>query len=175
MDDEKILQGIKAELDAFAKPLGGRVSVARDPFDVLELLTVGPAGFLLILHDAGDDRVDLGLDETMGLDDEDNVQEPVRMDIEVSVGYGLGLDAARDWRLIAGKGNRPGLPGRCRALRAMLLGLKFKDDEESLRRLRYEGRKAVVTPDGVPLAAYRMRFSLQVSVLAGDDVEVTDE
>jgi len=43
IDTAKILLAIKADLDAWARSLGGTVSLASDAFNVLEVLAEGPA------------------------------------------------------------------------------------------------------------------------------------
>ena len=170
MKSEAITQAIHTKLQAYARDNKGRASVARDPFDVMEVLWAGPEGFLIVLHEAGDDPEDMGLSES----DADSIPNPIRDRMEVTVGYGLGLDVNRDWRLIAGKGNRPGLLGHVRAVRAQMLALVFPDDEEQFRRLRYDGREAVTTPEGVPLAAYRMKFSLVETLEVAEDIVVEE-
>lgn len=135
-----------------------RVSVARDPFDVLEVLTVGPEDALIIVQWDGDDPEDpeFGEDEaTAG---------PARQNLNVIVGAGLGLSAQKDWRLIAGRGSRKSVLRRVDEARAFVLSLRFPDDETSLRRLQYRGTEPMSTPDGIPLAAYRMRFSLLAAI-----------
>lgn len=135
-----------------------RVSVARDPFDVLHVLTVGPEDALLIVQWDGDDPEDPDLSE------DDAMTGPTRQNINVIVGQGLGLDVKRDWRLIAGRGTRPSVLQRVDETRSFVLSLVFPADESSLRRLRYRGCEPMTAPDGIPLAAYRLKFSLVAMV-----------
>ena len=68
------------------------------------------------------------------------------------------------------KGDRRNLLGRVDALRAYALSLVFPGtDGETLKRLRYGGCDPMSTPDGLPLAAYKLRFGLVTTVEKGED------
>jgi len=152
---------VKKLADALATWGGSRsirVSVARDPFDVLEVLTIGPEAALLIVQWDGDETEDPELSE------DDATTGPARNNNNIIVGQGLGLDLKRDWRLIAGRGTRKSVLQRLDETRAFALSILYPADETSLRRLRYRGCEPMVTPDGIPLAAYRLKFSLVAMV-----------
>jgi hypothetical protein len=174
MTPAAILAPVYAALNTWAKSLGGRATVARDPLDVLIILTQGPAGFLVVLHWAGDQSVDVGADR----DDPDDVgvdeillTPPARSRVEIVVGQNLGLDVRRDYALIAAAENRVPLLERISVVRGRVLAMRFKDDDESLRRFTYSGCDPVTLPDGFPLAAYRLAFEFVSSV----DVNATTE
>jgi len=170
MDLEAIAQKLKAALDVWARDNSCKVHTARDPFDVLELLTVGPKDALCILRWTGDEPVDLGLDNNEAGDT--NVQAPAEERFDVVIGQGMGLDVYKDWRAFAGKGTRDSLLSRVVSVRAYMLSLVYPDDETTLRRFRYRGAEEVTTPDNLPLMAYRLRFGLVAAILVGDDVNI---
>ena len=155
-------------LATWAKPQGLKVSLARDPFDSLEVLAVGPAEALIVVSWAGDAPVD----PVMGPDDD--LTGAVEHSLEIIVGQGLGLEFIKDWRLIAGRGNRKSLLSRVDQVRKFVLSLVYPDDQETLGRFEYKGTEPFTTPEGIPLAAFRMRFSIVASVdEAASDVQLT--
>lgn len=158
---DQIVKTLHDELEDWARSRQMRVSMARDPFDVLEVLAIGPRDAVIIVADAGDEPVDPDLGD---VDREDGVVGPVNQLLEVTVGQGLGLDVVKDWRLIAGRGNRKSVLRHVNEVRAFVLSLVYPDNDETTRRLSYRGREPVVTPEGVPLAAYKLRFGLIASV-----------
>jgi len=155
---DEIVKKVADALTTWGATRSVRVSAARDPFDVLEVLTVGPEAALLIVQWDGDEPEDPELSE------DDAMTGPARHNINLVVGQGLGLDVKRDWRLIAGRGTRKSVLQRVDETRAFALSLLFPADETSLRRLRYRGCEPMVTPEGIPLAAYRLKFSLVAMV-----------
>jgi hypothetical protein len=173
MGPDRIVELLTKAIDAWTKgDLRRRAKVlpARDPFDVLEMLLVSPEKALITVLWNGDQPEEIGQDADTG------DVGPARNAIEVTVGCGLGLDAAKDWRLVLGKGGRESVIGRVADVRALVLALHFPaDDETTLQRFSYRGCEPVVTPDGVPLAAYKLRFEIVATVDVSDDVEVTVE
>jgi len=172
MSPDLIIEKARAALASWAPAKGARISLARDPFDVLELLTVGPREALIVLAWGGDEPYDLGLGETDAGSDDDNVSPVATQIIEVTVGQGLGLDAIKDWGLIAGKGSRPSVLKRVANVRGFMLSLLFPDDETTMRRFSYRGCDPWSTPDGIPLAAFKLRFGLVAVVDQGETVEI---
>jgi hypothetical protein len=173
MTPEAIITKVRDALNTWGGDKGARVSLARDPFDVLELLTVGPMEALICLSWGGDELFDLGLGETDAGTDDDNVSPAATQILEVTVGQGLGLNVVKDWRLIAGKGNRPGVLARVNAVRAHILSLLLPNDETTLRRFSYRGCDPWSTPDGVPLAAFKLKFGLVAAVEQGETTALT--
>jgi hypothetical protein len=75
-------------------------------------------------------------------------------------GYHLGLTAKPDLALIQPIGNRPPLYQSLDDLRTLILNLQF-GSEQTGQYLEYRSIEPVITPDGVPLAAYRLSFGLR--------------
>jgi hypothetical protein len=146
---DHILTQIKAALEAFAQGLGGgTVSIAMDPFNVFELLAANPVGYRLILHWAGDSNV------------ADAYVPLIRHKIEIIFGSNLGLTAKPDLALIQAVGARPPILSQVDAVRATVLGLQFPS-EPTGGILEYDGAETLVTPEGFPLAAYKLTFGLR--------------
>ncbi|MFA5058267.1 MAG: hypothetical protein WC485_09155 [Opitutaceae bacterium] len=158
----EIMQAIHADLADWVGEHKGTLSVAKDPWNVLELLTQGPAGFLVVLHWAGDDA--LGEQE----------QDPLAGNqIDVIVGYNLALEPQPEVALFKPRGTRPALLALVNDCRARVLSMVFPDDHETTRALGYGGAEAVTLPNGWPLAAYKFRVRLDAAVDVDDQREVT--
>jgi hypothetical protein len=84
-------------------------------------------------------------------------------DLQVILSYNLGLLARRDLALITGTTARPPLYDLVDELRSYLLSLRYPEIQTG-SYLVYAGSEPVVTPDGVPLAAHRLRFKLKTDV-----------
>lgn len=154
MRPDQILESVKKDLDDWAATLAGakvQVSVARDPYNVLELLVQGPAGLCVVIHWAGDEG-----NGKIGDPKADNL-------IEVIVGYNLGLTIPLDQALYKSTANRPSLLKYVNDVRARLLTIQFTADE-TRQFTFYSGCEPIVLPDGVPLAAYRMKARLDAIV-----------
>ncbi len=127
-----------------AKPL-----VARDPFEVLELLGADPPGLRLVVHWAGD--------EPLG---EQMEQAPlVTTTLDIVLGLNLGLTATPDKQLLTGGALRPALYQLISDLRVAVLAIQFPN-LATTDFLSYAGTRPLAAPDGVPLAAYTSRFTL---------------
>lgn len=162
-----ILEKIHDGFDGYATESKARLRVARDPFDVLEILFAGPQGLLLIFNYAGGERSD----EAEISEAEENY--PIaRERIEIVVGHGANIDPASEWKLLLGNVDRAGLLERVSDVRARALSLVFPEQGESLQRLEYQGCAPVETPNGLPLAAYRLTFSLLAQVEVDADTEL---
>ena len=148
---DEILQTLKGALDAFAQGLGAgaQVSIARDPFNVFELLNAGTQNYVLVLNWAGDEQIN-----------DIPIIPLLRHNLEIVFGYNLGLTARPDLALIKPIGNRPSLYQALDDIRALLLSVQFGTNQTGMY-LEYKGTEPVVTPDGIPLAAYRLAFGLR--------------
>jgi hypothetical protein len=150
---DDLMKRIAADLRKW-RPAGvtPEVQVAKDPWHVLEILTDSPLGLRLVLHWAGEDA----------LGDEDAAPLATQK-IEVIVGYSLGLKATPEGTLIDGTSARPSLLKFVSDVRQRVLELEFEPGASS-GLVRYGGCEPFETPEGVPLAAYRLRFGLDTSL-----------
>ena len=149
---DEIVAAMQADLLPWVTTQKGKLSIAKDLWNVLEILCQGPQGLQVIVAWAGDS-------EEGGQD-----QEPLSTNnLEVVIGYNLGLDAAPDAGLVKSTVARPSLLKLVDDLRAHVLTLQFPEDETS-QFLAYGGTVPVTMPNGIPLAAYRIRTRLTTKV-----------
>ena len=148
----QILAALYAALQVWGQPLGAVVTLARDPFHVLEILAASPAGFRLVVHWAGDENIS----------DHDALPLAAHS-IEVILSYNLGLTARPDLALIQGPQDRPGVLDQVDALRSFILSVQYPAGQTGTYAV-YAGAKPFVTPDGIPLAAYVLAFKLKAAV-----------
>ena len=149
---DEILTKLYDALSTWGATHKATVSIARDPFHVLELLAENPQGFRIIVHWAGDDNPS------------DQMEFPLADNkIEVVFSYNLGLSAQPDLALIRGQQNRPALYKLLDELRGLILAIAFPDVATAIY-CQYTGTEPFITPDGIPLAAYRLKFHLVSAV-----------
>jgi len=149
---DEIAIKLKHALERWAASRKAEVSIATDPFHVLEILSAGPQGFRLVLHTSSDENPS----DQMELPLADN-------EIEVILSYNLGLTVKPDLALIHGSNNRPSLYHELDDLRAFLLAIAFPTILTATYAI-YKGRKPFITPDGIPLAASVLTFHLIAAV-----------
>ena len=149
----QVLGGAYNDLQDFAAQNNGYVSIARDPWHVLELLVESPAGFRIVLHWAGDSE--LGGDPRLPL---------VTNNIEIIVSYNLGLTAVPDISLISAQASgRPALLDLVDQVRERVLSQEWPADI-TYGIAQYQSCEPVTLPDGMPLAAYRLRFGIDAAI-----------
>ena len=145
---DEIIENLRADFDGWVKEHRGTLTVAKDPWHALEILCNGPQGIQFVLGWGGDD--------TVGEQD----QEPLGANIiELTVSYNLGLEADRDAALMKNRDNRPSLLKLVNDARARLLAYVFAADDEP-QFLAYGGTTPVTLPEGMPLAAFKIRATV---------------
>lgn len=138
-----------------------QISVAKDPWHVVEILVQSPQGLRLIVHWAGE----------AALGDEPAAPLATQR-IHVVIGYALGLRASADAALVENTAARPSLLRIVSDVRERVLSMAFGAADASEGLFRYAGADPEETPEGVPLAAYRLRFELDTSLPEIRHVEV---
>lgn len=159
MTPAQIIAPLASELETFVQPWG-HVSVAQDPFNVYEVLTQGPHASLVVVHWAGDQHE--ASDYRVGI---------VRATLEIYVGRnrGLHLDKGRMLSEADPFDGEPALYTTVSDIRDFVRTFNFSaaPDVEAERvddYAHYLGADPVPMPDGIPLAAYRIRFGLYHSL-----------
>jgi hypothetical protein len=146
----QVIRYLRDALDQFARQNRGTVHLAKDPWNVLELLAENPAGFRCIVHWAGDKNIG----------NRDGVENLplVTAILQVTLSNNLGLTASPEQALAEA------VPGRQPLLQLLGLArekvLRITWPENLCDPIRYVGTDPVGTPEGVPLAAYMMTFEL---------------
>ena len=146
---DQIFKAWKCAVDNFAQGLQGKVSIARDPYNVFELLAANPAGYLIIMHWAGDQQINEVF--TIPL---------LRHRLEFIIARNLGMTAKPDQALLDTIASQPPLFQNVDDLRTLLMSLQVQDPSTG-GNLEYIGTEPVVTPEGVTLAAYRLIFGFR--------------
>ena len=134
------------------------VSVAKDPFHVLEILAQAPQSMRLIVGYEGCD--DLGAPE--------DAAPIVTHQFSLTQGYSLRLTAQPEKALIEDAVNRPSLLGVVSEIHVHLSDFLTDAGGED-RGLRLRNIRPLVTPEGVPLAAYKMTFDFVALIPAATD------
>jgi hypothetical protein len=147
---DQIVTAIVNGLTSWAAAHHAKISIARDPFEVLELLGADTPGLRLVVHWAGDEP----------LGDQMEQAPQVTTTLEVVLGLNLGLTAMPDRQLLTGGASRPALYQLISDLRVAVLAVQFPN-LATTDFLAYAGTRPLASPDGVPLAAYTSRFLLE--------------
>ncbi len=145
---EQLLQYLHDDLVPFVREYKGTLSVARDPWNFLELLGEAPSGWRCVLHWAGD---------------ENQMQDAPaafnKNEFHLGVTCNLGLTAAPGEATMKKRpGGAPSLLRLVQLTRERVRGLVFP--QGTTGQPNYLGCDPVSLPDGTPLAGYRLRFSL---------------
>jgi hypothetical protein len=145
---------MRDDLASWVKAKKGELSVARDPYNFLELLAESPAGWRVVLHWDG---------ETNPSDD---AQVGVFAAQKISLGLtaNLGLTAKPDESLHKPSPARAALLKILADVRERVRGKVWPDDITA-RYMLYKGTDAIVLPDSaIPLAGYKLNFELTIGL-----------
>jgi hypothetical protein len=164
MTPADILKSLQAHLAPYVKARKGTLSIADDDWNALEILANSPAGFLVILHWAGDKP-----------QDEDGEYEGVTLNqLEAIVRVAKRPVAKPGADLVAGvAGGQEPLYVLISQLRAKVRAWrKDGNDQTNEGEYRYLGCESVLHPgDGFPLRAFKLKFGLQAAVSTDDGTE----
>lgn len=151
-DPSSLLTYVRDDLALWVRGQKGLLSVASDPWNFLELLAESPAGWRCVLHWHGDNN------ETP-----DTPAAFLKNEFHLGVTCNLGLTATPGEQIAKKRaGGTPSLLSLVGLTRARLRSLVFPDGVAE-SSVTYLGCVPVVLPDGTPLAAYRLRFSLMTA------------
>ena len=144
-----LLKFLADNLDVWATARRGSVSIAQDPYHVLELLNQKPNGFRVIVHWKGDDAEAA---PWSGI---------TSNNIEIIVTYNRGLFIKPGGELITPRGGQPPLYEILGDLRAHVRNLQIPIAADMQNPwLQYRGTDVQNAPDGVPLDAYVTKWSI---------------
>ncbi|MDF3129279.1 hypothetical protein P0Y35_08735 [Kiritimatiellaeota bacterium B1221] len=140
------------DLKALVEPMPGRVFMARDPYHALELLVASPAAFFCVVLDKGD------------APDQHGPVVWLNQQVGIFVAQNRGLEVDESKTLLS-------LTERCELVRDRVLS-KVYPAATSEQHPKYQGKNLVTLPDGMPLSAYELNFSLR---LAGSNITYRSE
>lgn len=135
---------------------------ATDPWNVVELLCQGPRELRVVLVYAGD--------EPKGSDPFTLLVEH-KFDLYITMPLGLHMDPAAV--LTAGTPERPALLRALDELKAFCLALRWPG-ELTETVMGYGGTEGAVLPDGLPIAAYKIRFTLVAATATAPEAEAIE-
>jgi hypothetical protein len=150
------LEAFRLDLVEWAGELGARVSVARDPFNVLELLYAATAP-LVIIHMPGEENVR-----------PDGPADPMtRQRVELTLSAPLRKLAAHPEAAIS-QAVSPAKPllVHLSDLRKRVLAWRMDATIVHHGRLFYSGFDQVTAPDDTPLAAWTLRYYFRAPIPA---------
>ncbi len=153
MTAAKIIRLMREQLTPYVESQKGSVSIAKDPYHVLELLLLTPDGFLVVLNFAGDE--DIGTTRYTGV---------VTNKIEVIVSQQRGLAVEPGIELVGPQAGDVPLYERVAQIRAFIRQIQFPDDGTTSGTIWYKGSETIPGPEGATFNAYRLRFEINGAV-----------
>jgi len=161
---DEMLALFRARLETWTRNNRALLSIAKDPWNALEMLAEAPAGLRVILNWSGD----------AAAGNLDGGEFGSVNNVEVIVSYNLGLTAKPDAALLSAQPNRPALLRCVSEIRECILSLGVEDEaSDELVSPGYVGCEPVITPEGIPLAAFRLRFTF-VAAFPDYDISVAE-
>jgi hypothetical protein len=153
---DELLKAMDANVAQW-KEAGQKITrfISKDPWHPYEIIATGPQGLCVIFHWSGADA--LGGEEVEGL-------TLATQKLEVFLSFNLGLTAQPSAALTQGTDARPSLLKLVGLLQRRIRSMDFRGETDVRRFFRWSGTEPVVTPDGIPLAAYKLKFELDTDV-----------
>lgn len=146
---DELMHLIAGRLAPWCEARAAKCQVAGDVWHVLDVLSASPQGLIAVLYWSGDE--DNG--QEMGLCVQD-------IRLVLSRNKGLGADPGSN---LTGTATKEALFDLVDDLRAWMRGGAFPKDATS-QVLDYKGTSPFVMPEGAPLDAYEMRFSITAAI-----------
>jgi hypothetical protein len=162
---DKLTAAFTRALSEWARQQPGNMTVHRatDPWNAVELLCQGPTEFRAVVVYAGDDPA--------GTDSPFSLISDHRWDVYITMPLGLHADPASV--LTKGTPSRPAMLRMLDELKAFCLALRWPEElTETL--MKYGGAEGATLPDGLPIAAYRLRFSLTAATATAAEHDAVD-
>ncbi len=145
-----IFDAIQADLQPFMAAQKGLISIAKDPYEVLELLGYQPGTLRVIIAWDGEEAIG---HESSGI---------AKQLISVLVSRNRGLSVLKGDSLSASGGAWESLTKLTGQVRDRLRRLRFPEASTS-EQLAFEGTETVVV-ENYPLDAFRIKFSLKIAL-----------
>ena len=148
----QIVRAYAEDMATWAREHGGKPFLARDPAEPYELIAgMGPNDFRVVVSWDGDSE--FGGNRKQHLD---------RHTIEVWIGRSRGLAADPNRQLVYEEAGKPSLLDLVESAKQRLLELAFPR-EVTKENSEYVGTKPVTTPNGIPMAAYKITITLDAA------------
>lgn len=158
-DQGRIFEAMRADLETWGAALRPAADVvwAHDAERALELILGSQSeGARIVLTLASDRNVDREVNPLM-LEN--------TFDVLVQAGKGMTRDEGR--LAIKGETGRPSLESTVAAVRMRVLAWRFDVTVMHRGFVLYDGRSALIAPDGIPLAGFRLSFHFRAAAPSG--------
>lgn len=152
MENLAILQALHADLDTYVTAEKGQLTISGTYVETLDLLSANPSGFLCIMEWLGEENPD-----------EQGYIGVMSQEIGIYVSINPGLPSQRGKALWTSPGGKT-LLEHINRIRDRVREIRLPDDEETDREFNYRECRQVVTPDGIPLRAYRLLFRMHNAI-----------
>lgn len=150
-----VMEQLRAALREYAAEFNAQLSVSPDPWAPYELLTMGSGGSVVALVYEGQTRLDSPPGRPLAV-----------ARIAVYVGAQLGLSDERGAALFRPLGARPAVYSLVEGITKLLVDFRMTVTDGTVKdRLYYAGDEPVALPGGMPLAAYKINFTLERAVV----------
>jgi hypothetical protein len=155
MENITILRAIHDDLQPFVETqLKGKLSISGTYVETLDVLSVSQSGFLCIMEWLGEASTSEEGQPYVGV---------VRNEVGIYLAINPGLPIKRGQALwLSDTGHT--LLERCNQIRDRVREIVLPDNEDTSREFDYRECRQVVTPDGIPLRAYRLAFGIFNSI-----------
>lgn len=147
VDVGKILTAMKTDLASHLPSLLGHVVVSRDPMHALELLVEAPNGFSAILNWDGETTA------------ESRMNGVCESKFRIVLVSNTSLEDEQDNSIFQSDGTQRSVLGLVSAVLARALAWRFPAKLMHEETVSYIGCDPVSGPEGLPRAAYALRFS----------------
>lgn len=147
VDVGQILQAMKVDLAGYLPELKGNVVVARDPLHALDLLCEAPDGFSAVLNWDGETTA------------ESRINGVCESRFRIVLVANTALHDEQDKTLFEKRGSKRSVLGMVSAVLERALAWRFPANLVHEQRVFYSGCDPVTGPEGLPRAAYALRFS----------------
>lgn len=152
----EIIDAVRDAVAPWVKEQGGVLTVAKDPWHGYEIISAGSPGLLLVLGYGGRDKVDGAPGNPLA-----------QKRIELLLGNGMGLDIETGRAAFQQTGPRAPLVDLMDDLTQKVCEIDMQEKSAGTTgpRFIFEGDEPVELPNGIRLAAYRLRFTIVGTVL----------
>ena len=156
---DAILLALEVHVKTWCEANRGKVSIASDPFNVLEILELSPSGVRVVLFWGGDapagDQTEGGVSTN---------------ELHAVITHNRGLAKWQGRNVVETSGKREPLFKLLSSLKAHIKRFVMTG-EHVADKIAYAGSKPYATPGGLPLDAYDMTFLLDAADAAEESSE----
>lgn len=151
MDNTTILRALYHDLQPLVETtLKGKLSISGTYVETLDVLAVSQSGFLCIMEWLGEASISPEDQPYVG---------GVRNEVGIYLAINPGLPIKKGQALwLSDTGYS--LLDRCNQIRDRVRSIRLPNNDDTSREFDYRECRQVVTPDGIPLRAYRLAFGI---------------